>query len=338
VNSRREKIDMTETANGESTRQDLFSKLILACGPPRSGTTLLARTLNVHPEIVTMIDDHVHECWAIYYYLHRTGLIDDIRQGRIDQSGAEMALWRHLVRNDRLNGVAPSKKTGSLEPAPPPVRPGGDPPNRQDQKLVRYGMPLADLGRIRHVCLKSPEISFHLPEMAELFPAAKLVISYRPVIEIAESMYRKGLTVKAVKVFWARWQHETDTRGILQAPPGVPPRWQALWPEVSDFERCAIYAASYLWSIVGGLERLPRERFFLYNHTSFRQRPRPVLRRLARFLDVDRKGFAAARSRVSARPPTIPGHFQKQLGDLEEALGLKDIRDRLLHLQGRERE
>jgi|GEM_PF-2369496 len=312
--------------------KSVLNKLILTGGPPRSGTTILAKTLNAHPRIVTMIDDLVYECWALYYYRNRTGLIDDIRQGRTDPEQAGLTLWRHLVRRKRLYGVAPSEKTAGLALAKPPERPDGELPNHQDLILERYVMPLAELDRLQYICLKSPELSFHLPEMAQLFPAARLVISYRPVIEIAESMFRKGLTVTDVRVFWARWQEETDDRGVLRAPPGVLPRWQALWPDVSDFDRCAIYAASYLWAIATGLAQLPRERYLLYDHSLFRRRPQQVLPLLADFLDINEEGFASTYTRISKARPDVPRDMLGRLDALREVLALDDLDRRLQDL------
>lgn len=303
---------------------DRIDRILFVTGPPRSGTTIAARALNTHPVIFNHIDDHVHECWDLYYYRTRRGLVQDIRDGRIEADTARKRLMEHIIHDRHLVGVAPSSKTESFPDAPPPQRPGQE-MIEADRKLRRQNIPLHDCPDDWRLCLKSPEISFVLPEMAALFPKASFVLVTRPVLEIAESMYRKGRTVKKVAVYQRRWHQEKHPDGTLQAPPGVPANWEVLWNGASDFKRCAIYAASYMKSLLDGLKTLNPGRYFVYNHTEFRSQPQTILREIAEFLQLPTTGFNTINALIDAQAPHIPEALSEEMSELEETLGIKQL-------------
>jgi hypothetical protein len=303
---------------------DIFNRTVFVSGPPRSGTTIAARVLNTHPSIFNYIDDHVHECWALYYYRTRVGLVQDIRTGQMAKEEAWERLQAHLIQDHRLQGVAPSSKTKHMPDAPPPLRPG-QPASEADKKLRRHSVGFDTLPANWRLCLKSPEISFVLPQMAELFPEAVFVLAYRPVVEIAESMVRKGRTVKKVAVYQRRWREEKNSAGSLAPPPGIPEKWQWLWNDVSDFKRCAIYAASYLESLVDGLNKLDPSRFFVYNHSNFRTQPEQILQAIAAFLKLPAAGFNGISGMLDAGAPHIPVELTAELSELEDTLKVKQL-------------
>lgn len=315
------------------TIEDILERLVLVGGPPRSGTTFAAKSLNAHPHLVTAIDDHVYECWALYYYRTRVGLVQDIRvhPREIDREEVNRRLREHLVSGDRLAGVAPSLKTGDCPSAVLPVRPDAD-AIQADFKLSRCMFPLERFGEDWRLCLKSPEISYVLPELASFLPGVNFVLVYRPVIEIAESMYRKGLTVKKVSVFHKRWDGERDESGRLVPPPGVPGEWFGLWREVSDFQRCVIYAVCYLRAMVEGVKRVPGERVFVYDHARMRESPGEVFGELASFLGMDESGFRPAIEGLKVEVPEISMELIDSLKEMEEVLGIKEIMKELARL------
>jgi hypothetical protein len=90
---------------------EILDRTIFVGGPPRSGTTFAAKSLNLHPGIVTAIDDHVYECWGLYYYRDRVGLVQKLRTGTLSTEEVKNTLKNHLFENDRLIGAAPSTKT-----------------------------------------------------------------------------------------------------------------------------------------------------------------------------------------------------------------------------------
>lgn len=308
------------------TVEDILNGLVLVGGPPRSGTTFAARSLNAHPHLVTAIDDHVYECWALYYYRTRVGLVQDIRTRSREITGEEVnrRLREHLVSGGGLAGIAPSVKTDGCPSASLPVRPDTH-PIQADSALNRYFFPLDRFGEGWRLCLKSPEISYVLPQLAAFLPGAKFVLVYRPVVEIAESMYRKGLTVKKVSIFHKRWDSERDDAGVLVPPPGVPVEWFDLWRRVSDFQRCVIYAAAYLRAVVEGVKQLPVGRVFVYDHTHMRECPGEVFGELASFLGVEESGFRPAVEELKVKAPEISIELIDSLKEIEEALGLKEL-------------
>ncbi|MBN1224490.1 MAG: sulfotransferase [Candidatus Aminicenantes bacterium] len=306
----------------------LFDRMILIGGPPRSGTKLAAWILNCHPQIAAAIDDHVYECWALYYYPTRIGMVDRLRKRPLSRRTAARILENHLVCGQHLIGVAPSEKTSGYPESRPPVRPDFE-VTSQDVKLIRHTLPLDPFFLDRHLCLKSPEISFVLPQLAAIFPGARFVLVYRPVSEIAESMYRKGNNVKNIPVYHARWKKEHGEDGGLAAPPGVPLEWTGLWKSVSDFQRCVIYGASYIRALEQGLRRVKPERYFVYNHTDLRRDPQSVLTQMARFLNADAEGFQAALKRIRPQTPPLPKQLQGELDSIGVDLELEGLFSRI---------
>ena len=86
-------------------KQELFSRLVFIGGPPRSGTTLAMRMLEMHPRVLGVSNDHVHESWTLYYYGDRRGLVADLRAG-VPAQRVRDTLWAGLVRNGRLENIA----------------------------------------------------------------------------------------------------------------------------------------------------------------------------------------------------------------------------------------
>lgn len=310
-----------------TTPERILDRLLLVGGPPRSGTTLAARMLNLHPRIYAAVDDHVHECWALYHYPSRRGLVDDLRRGPLDRDRVIECLARHLFRNNRLLGVAPSPKTGELPWNK--SNPGGGPP------LPRHDLPLDHWPQGASLSLKSPEISHVLPRLAELLPSARFVLVFRPLAETAESMFRKSRTVRRQAVFNRRWEEEKDEAGRLLPPPGIPLEWAGLWQQVTGFQRCLLNAAAYAKALVAGCALLPPERFFVYDHARLRAGMEPVVSALASFLGVEAAGFAGAAAMIRQEAPSMPEELAGQFEPLWEKLGLGALQDDLAGLAAR---
>jgi len=363
----------------------ILERLILAGGPPRSGTTLLAMLLNSHPHIATAIDNSVYESWALYYYRSRQGLVQQLRTRNMPPDEIRSFLLQNLIKDNYVYGIAPSQKTAPYPAVPPPIRPDSEDANRErielkpsssrqlklalkqlrggesllerkealltardlprqivvafkrfvhklaltsqptgtHQGLTRYRLPVALFRAELHLCLKSPEIVFVLPQLTTALPKAKFVLVYRPVIEIAESMYRKGFEWQ-LPSYHRRWRQELGENGNMVAPPGVPPAWQELWKVVSDFQRCVIYATSYLRAMVLGLLTIQPSRVFVYSHAKLRSKPWVVLEPLAQFLDVDYRGFQDAVRIVRNDAPVIPYDLVTQYEEIESQIGIRN--------------
>ncbi len=303
--------------------EKILDRLLLVGGPPRSGTTFIARALNAHPRIVTAVDDHVHECWALYHYPTRRGLVHDLRHGCLERTEAVVRLRDHLFAGGHFAGVAPSAQTEGSPLAGPPEPPALAAPG--SRTAVRHALALERFAADWYLCLKSPEISFVLPRLTELLPQARFVLVFRPVSEIAESMFRKGLTVRKIPVFQRRWEGERLDDGRLIPPPGVPEKWQTLWGEVTAFQRCVIYAASYLQAVIGGCAALSSERYFIYDHARLRARSEPILRGLASFLGVDDSGFRAAAAGIRSEVPALTGELSEEYERMRNKLELEAL-------------
>lgn len=297
-------------------KEQIFQNMIFAGGPPRAGTTLLARMLNAHPEICIFIDNTVYECWRLYYYRNRTGLIQLLRSNEISSSESKRYLADYIINNCYVNGLAPSEEIESMPLANRPTRPDGElsleprPNNimaqlktifkgkRKRRKAMkkqgssstlikqRRKVPLEYFIHNYRLCLKSPEIVFVLPQLASHFPDAKFVITYRPIIEIAESMYRKGFEWE-LPSYHRRWKFETDENCEAVTPPGVPKEWISLWKSATDFERCVIYATSYIKAIIENVSNLQKERVFVYNYKTLCHRPSQITSKLSIFLKLN---------------------------------------------------
>jgi hypothetical protein len=309
--------------------EEILRRIIFVGGPPRSGTTFAAKSLNMHPAFVAAIDDHVYECWGLYYNRDRVGLVQELRSRQLGPDEAQKALQGHLFAEGRLLGAAPSDKTAGYPRATnsPALFPGAV-RSLKDRDLVRHEVPLAQFSRAWRLCLKSPEISFVLPQLARLFPEAKFVLVCRPLTEIAESMFRLGNRVRRFPVFQARWLGEKGDRGESLPPPGVPAEWNRLWQGASGFQRCVIYAASYLRALLEGMEALVPGRCFVYNHARLRNSPGPVFRGLARFLAVEATGFQAAGEQIQADLPPLQPELFEEYTALEMELGLQPLQQR----------
>jgi hypothetical protein len=320
----------------------------------------MASILNEHPECVTAIDNTVYESWGLYYYRLRTGLVQEIRNNAITSRDAPEYLLRHLVRNGSLYGVAPSNKVLSYPVADAPglpagnrlsedsragepadARPGKEPPRgwprfltarrRKRTRVVRYCVPL-DLFETRFsLCLKSPEITFVLSELAESFRSAKFVLVYRSLIEISESMYRKGLEWSLPSLH-KRWSREFDESGRLAPPPGVPMEWHSLWRTATDFQRCVLYGASYLRGLVLAVPEISPTRVFVYDHADLREDPSTVLSRLGRFLGVDAHGFEASLDAIRKDVPIISPRFREEYKEIDSNIGVSSWLDRVAML------
>jgi hypothetical protein len=305
---------------------EILDRTIFVGGPPRSGTTFAAKSLNHHPGIVAAIDDHVYECWGLYYYRDRVGLVQDLRTRQLTPEQVKETLKNHLIVDNRLMGAAPSIKTAGCpqvakieSPFPGSVR------SVLDKDLGRHAIPLDQFSSDWRLCLKSPEISFVLPQLAGHFPGSRFVLVYRPVSEIAESMYRIGNMVKQFPVFHKRWLEEKDKSGELLPPPGVPAEWNKLWQKASDFQRCVIYASAYIRGMLEGVSQLSPDRYLIYNHAHLRNSPDEIYQQLAAFLNVDASGFQPAVTQLNTGIPSIHRKLAKEYSKIEAKLGLKPM-------------
>ncbi len=321
---------IAEKTSGVEKVNSLLANMVLIGGPPRSGTTFAAKSLNVHPYVMTLIDDHVYECWALYNYRDRSGLVQELSSRPLTADQVKSRLRHHLFDGDHLAGAAPSAKTiGCPEMAPRAAPASGKMRSLADAGLVRYLFPLAKFSQEWRLCLKSPEISYVLPQLAALLPGVRFLLAYRPAVEIAESMYRLGNQVKRFPVFHARWQQERGEAGEWRLPPGIPAEWGALWQEATGFQRCVINTAAYLRALVDGVAMLSQERFFVYNHARLREQPEETFNQIARFLAVEASGFHSALPHVHGRPPAIPPELEKEMAAIEKELHLSRMEQML---------
>jgi hypothetical protein len=183
-----------------------------------------------------------------------------------------------------------------------------------------------------YLCLKSPEISHVLPQLADCFPETKFVLVYRPIIETAESMYRIGNLVKIFPVFHSRWKQEIKETGELIPPPGIPEEWFELWNSVSDFQRCILNTASYIRSLIEGLKKLSWKRFFLYNHNDLSPNPEKIFSDLAAFLGVAAEGFSPALKNIRVNNTDTPETLKKEFRQLEKKLNIIKLYEKLVSL------
>jgi hypothetical protein len=102
-----------------------FSKLILAGGLPRSGTTLLAEILDSHPNIALAFDTGMsYECGGLYFFRWNTGLVQEMRTRQVSRIEAQRHLAEHLIKDSMLWGVKTSPKTRRFPrvgPSAPPL-------------------------------------------------------------------------------------------------------------------------------------------------------------------------------------------------------------------------
>ncbi len=305
---------------------DILNRTIFVGGPPRSGTTFAAKSLNLHPTIVTAIDDHVYECWGLYYYRDRVGLVQELRTRQLTPEQVKESLKNHLIEENRLIGAAPSSKTAECPQVAKIDSPyPGSARSVLDKDLGRHAIPLEQFSSDWRLCLKSPEISFVLPQLARHFPGSRFVLVYRPVSEIAESMFRIGNMVKRFPVFHKRWLEEKDEFGELIPPPGVPAQWDGLWQKGSDFKRCVIYAASYIRGMLEGVSQLSPDRYLIYNHALLRNSPNEVFQRWATFLNIDATGFQPAVTQLKTGLPSIHPKLTEEYSEIEAELALKPM-------------
>lgn len=301
-----------------------FQQLILVAGPPRSGTAVTARSLNEHPRILTVSDDHVSECWGLYQYRTRTGLIQRLRDGEIPAGSprAQQELYSYLVNDGFLRGVEPSGKTAGW-PVSTPEEAGAGHPVRsvRDRNLIRHMTPVAELDPERWLCLKSPEISLVIPQLAQAFPSARFIVICRSLEEIACSMYCLGESVNRFPVFHRRWAEEKNNAGQWQPPPAVPPGWISLWQRADGFERCVLNAGAYLKSLAEGLHAIPRNRFRLFSHQALKINPVKVFQQWGSLLNLDPDGFGPALGQIQNSPVDVPQKLMKKCRKIRPAIG-----------------
>jgi hypothetical protein len=310
--------------------EEILDRSIFVGGPPRSGTTFAAKSLNLHPGVVTAIDDHVYECWGLYFYRDRAGLVRELRTRELTREEVRNSLKNHLFKDERLVGAAPSPKTALCEPVSKIEIPyPGSVRSALDKNLERLAIPVDQFSDQWRLCLKSPEITFVLPQLASHFPGSKFVLVYRPVAEIAESMYRLGNRVKKFPIFHKRWMEEKGETGELMAPPGVPTKWGEIWRNATDFQRCVIYAASYIHGLLEGIEKLSPDRYVVYNHAHLRDSPNEIFNQLAQFLDVDTSGFQPAVTQLNTGLPSIHPKLMDEYFNIEFELALKPIMQKI---------
>jgi len=288
----------------------------------------MARALNEHPNLVTAIDDHVYECWALYYYPGRTGLVHELRTGEMTSNAVIQKLSRHLFERDILVGAAESAKTGGLNLTPPHYRTDGS-RTVQDEKLKRFDLPLALFPPKGRICLKSPELVFVLPQLSKLLPETKFILVYRPILEIAESMFRKGNIKKKAPRFHKRWEREKDNAGLLIPPPSLPLDWQEHWQEATGFQRCLLNAAGYLKAMESSLDIIPGQQVFIYNHARLRENPARTFKHLTRFLGIKHGGFSKVLPLIRQKKLHLEDQLVREYQDIQEKTKMTSIIENL---------
>ncbi len=316
------------TRSGQPVK--LFANLVLVGGPPRSGTTLLARSLGRHPQVVTPLDNHVHECRALYDYARRCGLVAELRSGHVHDPKALRQALRHGLLHDGAMHIVPSGKTAGSAAVPPPGAGGSALASLQDETLLRHHLPLERFQPGWRLCLKSPEITFVLPGLAALFGQARFVLVHRSAAEVAESMFRMGNTVRRMPVYHARWKQEGEP------PPGVPAQWHERWDTGGDFDRCVLYASAYLLALADGAGQLGRGRVLLLDHAELRRHPRQAFHAVARHLEIETAPLEAEAKEVRPEAAPVDLELRSRADALTEELGLGSLARRLsamtLHL------
>lgn len=310
-----------------------LNRLVFLGGPPRSGTTLAMRILEGHPDILGISDDHVHESWPLYYYGDHSGLVADLRRG-IDSESARSRLLSELIPNGFLEGIADSPYTEMLPLSSLRQRPDGR-ILPADKERVRRACPPGSIPRNTRICLKSPEITHVLPQLAEAFPGALFVLVFRPIPETAESMFRMGNRVSKVAVFHKRWRRDEAAGEENAIPPAIPPEWRKIWSESEDFPRCVMNAASYIRAIAEYSRHIPEERLFVYNHADLRSHPERILAPMADFLKIDSEPLIAASGLVRRTFPEIPADLVRESGKWLRRLGMDQNLHRIEQLAGR---
>jgi hypothetical protein len=192
-------------------------------------------------------------------------------------------------------------------------------------------VPVSRFSADLRLCLKSPEIVTVLPELAGLFPDARFVLVHRPLLEAAESMYRKGEEWELA--YHRLWNRELDEDGRRIPPPPIHPEWTELWDEVTDFQRCVLAAASYARRLGEGLAEISPQRYLLYDHRWLRRDPQGMMPVLAAFLDVDPDGLTVAAERVRSARPSIPKPMRTEFDRLAGQLRLERWEERLGELE-----
>jgi hypothetical protein len=347
--------------------RDILDRLILAGGPARSGTTLLAKLLNAHPQIVTAVDTvGAHESWALYYYPWEIGLVQELRGRALTSQQVQAYLLDHLIKDGELWGVAPSEKVTrypeagpAIHPDPPPDLPiynrppppftptlvwrirravrnrfRHKPPPKTPQQRPRYRVPVDRLRDEWRLCLKSPEISFVLPQLAAALPGAQFIIVHRPVTEIAESMYRKGFEWGPPYAYHKRWEQAVSPDGRAIPPPGVPEVWHDRWQTATAFQRCVMYAASYMRAIALDVPRIAPGSVFVYDHTLLRTEPQRVMLAVAAFLQVAVDGFAAAHKTIRDDVPVLAADLQREYDTVRDTVEVAHWEEQIAALDG----
>lgn len=308
----------------------IFSRLLFLGGPPRSGTTLLARILNQHPQIMTIIHDHVCEFWDLYNYRQHSGLVAQLLKGPVSPAKARKYLYTKMKKGRWLEGAAPSSKTRGLSLSPPSKQ--ADFPLRSiDRRTARYRYPMKRIRRLQYISMKSPEISLVLPELAALFPESKFVLIYRSPDEVAESMFRSGENITQIPVFWKRWEQSRDKDGRFIPPSAVPSEWNQTWQSATSFQRCLLCAGGYLSSIFRGLQKLTPGKAFLFCYQDLLDNSSRVFNGLADFLQIESSGFQSTASLIHGSNRSLEPGLRQEKAALEKEINYSRIWDNLQH-------
>lgn len=191
--------------------------MLFVCGPQRSGTTALADYLNLHPEVLL--------CMERYKWI----------QARDIQP--ELFTFERIL-DYRMSPQEDRQETNT--------------PREHHEKLLS----LKDPEQLKWVGDKNPSYVNHLSPLAESNPAARFIVTYRPLEEVAES-------------FDARWKDDHDPWRMGGFESGVE-RWNEALRSARDFVENAV-----------NLNVL-----FLDYHEFFRVDP-TAISMLARFLDIE---------------------------------------------------
>ena len=224
----------------------MSSPFLFACGVPRSGTTVLQRMLNSHPELAVVNDSHF-----IPRALELTdkSLVEQAKQGLPIQLTPELA--------DNVQNYHRFRRMGLTTPEFETVRSC----STTYQELVAGLYELhASKNDKRFAGEKTPDYVRRLGMLHGLFPAAKLI-----------HLVRDGRDVALSLLEWA-----TPTKG---------PGRIKLWNE-EPIAVCALWWRHLAMASRNDLSQVPANRYLEIQYHNLVSRPEPTLEHLCHFLGL----------------------------------------------------
>jgi hypothetical protein len=162
---------------------------LFAVGAPRSGTTVLQRLLDAHPQLCVAFETH----WIPYMYRHRRGVAED-----------------GTVGMDFLEVLSENHRFTRLELDPRDVRALFEPSGRVSYSAFTSG--LFDLYGARKgkrlVGEKTPHYCRDIPTLSALWPAARFIHIIRDGRDVALSLMNwKGVETRTMGPY-PTWRHD----------------------------------------------------------------------------------------------------------------------------------